>query len=399
MTIEIGNYSVFLEKVAADIDIPPLKYKQAVERYGSVGRWLEEGQYAGCQGPLAIYVQGSFRLGTVIRPVIDGIEANYDIDLVSELPIEKAVTTPKTVKTLVGDRLRDHGTYKKLLEPEGRRCWTLEYAEQDGVGFHLDVLPCVPNRTPTMDTAIAITDRDGTNYAWSASNPRGFGAWFDGRNAVAFSRVRLEQKQELNRRFPMAFDSVDQVPDLLVRTPLQRAIQIMKRHRDERFNHKDRIGVRPISVIITTLAARLYNNETDVLSALRGIVSKLGAHSLLVENRAMDSSIAAMNLIQRLPDGRWYIGNPSNPQENFADRWHENNHAKARAFFEWVRSFQQDFLSITGREDPRLLQENLSQALGAAVVTKNFGLLVPARPIPDAPRIQITKPAEPWGHG
>ena len=40
-----------------------------------------------------------------------------------------------------------------------------------------------------------------------------------------------------------------------------------------------------------------------------------------------------MGLIRRLPDGTWYVGNPVNPAENFADRWHEDGHVRARAFF------------------------------------------------------------------
>ena len=47
MTIDTGKYSMFLEKAAEEIDIPPSKYRDAVNRYEAVGRWLEEGQYPG----------------------------------------------------------------------------------------------------------------------------------------------------------------------------------------------------------------------------------------------------------------------------------------------------------------------------------------------------------------
>ena len=159
MTTDIRKYSEFLEQVASEIDIPPGKYQDAVNRYQGVGRWLEEGNYQDCTGEISIYPQGSFRLGTVVRPIRDGIEACYDIDLVCEMPLHKDRTTPQAVKSMVGDRLREHGTYKKLLDPEGRRCWTLEYAEEDGVGFHLDVLPAVPDRHGLLDTSIAITNK------------------------------------------------------------------------------------------------------------------------------------------------------------------------------------------------------------------------------------------------
>ena len=397
MTIDIKAYSAFLEQVASDIDIPPGKYQDAVDRYQAVGRWLEDGEYPGCQGELSICVQGSFRLGTVVRPIRDGVEACYDIDLVCEMPLRKDETTPQVVKSMVGDRLREHGTYKKLLDPEGRRCWTLEYAEQDGVGFHLDVLPAVPDARGLLDTAIAITHKAENVYSWSASNPRGYGVWFDGKNTAAFARVMFEQKQAIQRRLSMIYASIDKVPDQLVRTPLQRSIQLMKRHRDLHFNHHERIDYAPISIIITTLAAQLYGNEMDVYSALSGIVGKLQAHAALVEGKAIDRSLAVLGLIQHGPDGTWYIGNPANPAENFADRWHEDNHARARAFFAWVDTLQKDLLNILDETNPRLLKEHLGRVLGTTAVTKHLDMLIPPAPVIDTPpRIHISSPAKPW---
>lgn len=396
MTVDIKKYSAFLERVASDIDIPPCKYQDAVDRYQSVGQWLQDGEYPGVQDELRICVQGSFRLGTVVRPIRDGIEACYDIDLVCELPLRKDQTTPQSVKTMVGDRLKEHGTYKKMLEPEGRRCWTLEYAEEDGVGFHMDVLPSVPDARGPLDTCIAITNRADAVYSWTASNPRGYGNWFDQKNALAFAREAFDQKRAIQRRESLIYASIDQVPDQLVRTPLQRSIQLMKRHRDLRFNHHDRIDYTPISIIITTLAATLYANETDVYSALSGITRKLQAHAALVEGKTIDRSLTEMGLIRRLPDGKWYIGNPANPNENFADRWHDDNHARARAFFAWVDQLQKDLVNIVAETSPRVLKEHLGCALGVAVVTKHLDLLVPPIVIDTPPRIQISSPAKPW---
>lgn len=400
MTIDVRKYSRFLEQVASEIDIPPGKYQDAVDRYKSVGAWLEDGEYPECSGELSIYPQGSFRLGTVVRPMRDGLEASYDIDLVCEMPLQKERTNPQSVKSMVGDRLREHGTYRKLLEAEGRRCWTLEYAEQDGVGFHLDILPAVPDPHGLLDTSIAITNKRGSAYSWSASNPKGYGLWFDGKNAAAFAQAVFEQKQAIQRRAPYIYASIDSVPDQLVRTPLQRAIQLMKRHRDLRFNHHDGLEYTPISIIITTLSAHLYGNETDIYSALSGIVGRLHAHAALVEGKAIDRSLASMGLIQRTSAGKWYIGNPVNPEENFADRWHEDNHARARAFFSWVGALQEDLVNILSETDPRLLKEHLSDALGAAVVSKNFEVIVPPEVVIESPpRVHIAGVAKPWRAG
>ena len=70
--------------------------------------------------------------------------------------VRKGTVTPERLKQMVGDRLKEHGKYKQLLDAEGKRCWTLEYAETDGVGFHLDVLPACPeDDTSRMHLVIA----------------------------------------------------------------------------------------------------------------------------------------------------------------------------------------------------------------------------------------------------
>lgn len=397
MTVNITKYSKFLEQIASELDIPPGKYQDAVDRYQAVGSWLEKGEYPGCTGDLNICPQGSFRLGTVVRPIRDGIEACFDIDLVCEIPLLKDRTSPQAVKAMVGDRLREHGTYKELLDDEGRRCWTLEYAEQDGVGFHLDVLPAVPDARGLLDTAIAITNNSGTGYSWTASNPRGYGSWFDSKNADAFARVAFEQKMAIQDRESVIYASIDKVPDQLVRTPLQRSIQLMKRHRDICFNDHGRIDYAPISIIITTLGAHLYGNEADAYSALSGIVGKLQAHAALLEGKSIDRSLASMGLIQKRPDATWYIGNPVNPEENFADRWHEDNHARARAFFSWVEALQKDILNVPAEANSRVLKEHLGRALGATIVAKHISVLIPPAPVSKAPpRVHITSPAQPW---
>ncbi len=110
VTVDMSQYPSFLDHMARDIDISPQKYRDAVHRYQRVGNWLQDGDYPGCPGELAIYPQGSFRLGIVVRPIRRGIAADYDIDLVCELPTVKSLATPQEIKQMVGERLRQHDT-------------------------------------------------------------------------------------------------------------------------------------------------------------------------------------------------------------------------------------------------------------------------------------------------
>jgi len=398
-----------LGQMAESLDISPSKYKQAVERYQAVGKWLEGGDYNGCPGLPEVSPQGSFRLGTVTRPLRNGKEANYDIDLVCRLPMAITVTTPEALKAGVGNRLKEHAQYRRMLDTEGRRCWTLEYAEQDDIGFHMDVLPAVPDDNSAKvdlilqgipwqyaQQAVAITEKQQytATYSWKSggSNPAGYAAWFDDINRPMFTKVVAGQKRLLVENQRLIYASVDDVPDALVRTPLQRAIQILKRHRDGRFLKHRWEEDKPISIIITTLAAQAYQAEGDVYSALRGIVDRLAGYRLLLEmNRRNEGS--PTGLIQRR-DGGWYIPNPVNHGENFADRWNDKGSHRAEAFFQWLSWVQEDLSTGTSLRNRTAMRSFLEPVF-------RYGGSNPARPAPQHtmvyPAVAITSPTKPWG--
>lgn len=413
-------YTRLLDNIARGLDIAPSKYEAAVQRYTAVGDWLNGGEYGNGSGGLHVYPQGSFRLGTVVRPLREGKEGDYDIDLVCTFQTPKDSVSPRSVKTAIGARLSEHTLYRRMLEPEGDRCWTLDYAEEDGVGFHLDILPSsleAQNAASSLMAigvpyalalkAIAITEKeaDGT-YSWSAGNPDGYADWFDATNKPAFDSVSVLQKSLLLRENEGIFFKVDDVPDQLVRTPLQRTIQILKRHRDIRFTGHQWELDKPLSVIITTLAARLYQQEGDTLTTLRNVVTQLCAHSDLLEAGAtLEKSLADLRLISRQPDGTWLIPNPVNPEENFADYWHEHNHRRARAFFQWVDWIRTDLIDILSQPDIKGIGKSLEVQFGENTIreaSKGVYAFDTSLPTPlsanAVPHIKISDPVKPWGN-
>lgn len=409
MTIELeSKVSSLLDGIATRLDISPTKYKQAVDRYTSVSNWIANGDFEGVED-IHFYPQGSFRLGTVVRPIRNGQDTDYDIDLVSELQLSKNMTTPKGLKEAVGNRITENETYKKMLDEEGRRCWTLNYAEEDGVGFHLDILPATPeeealrnNRIETRiaEKTIAIThkNKDGS-YEWYSSNPSGYADWFDSINQPAKDIVKDFQQRSLFENNRDIYASIDEVPEALIKTPLQRAIQILKRHRDVRFTNHPMTADKPISMIITTLAARLYNGEPNVYLALRNIVKQLDAlGELLKPEFSTNKTLLEQSLISRKTDGTWLISNPVNQDENFADRWHENNNQKARAFFLWTQWVKDDIIDILGTSDVGKIVKSYESTFGQVSITtaKSLGLPTNATVV-SAPMVQITNPNKPWG--
>ena len=136
-----------LIKTAAALDIPDHVYEDAVLKYEDVGAWLGAEDSALKAYASEIYPQGSFRLGTVVRPIAN---YEYDIDLVCLLSLRKEQTTQKNLKQIVGDRLKRHDVLKNIISPS-RRCWLLDYPlESNKPAFHMDVLPAISNveRTP-----------------------------------------------------------------------------------------------------------------------------------------------------------------------------------------------------------------------------------------------------------
>ena len=141
------------------------------------------------------------------------------------------------------------------------------------------------------------------------------------------------------------------------KTPLQIAVQILKRHRDIYFQ-KD-LDNRPVSIIITTLAALAYNNQADIYAALVDIV------------RDMPGKI-------EYKDGKWRVMNPVDPDENFADKW--NEYPKRReAFLRWLSQVQIDFSTFTQQPTLNKTVESLVPVLGnrvAASVADDLGLKI-----------------------
>ncbi len=191
-----------LRVIAESLDIPQHLYEDAVLRYEDVGRWLASEDSELQNYSPEIYPQGSFRLGTMIKPLTDKDE--YDIDLVCCLKIEKQNITQKLLKQMIGDRLKKREDVAQILEA-GRRCWTLNFREQ----FHMDVLPAIPN-ADGPPVAILLTDTDLVR--WQKSNPIAYAAWFYDRMKVIFEekRAALAKSYQVN---------VEEVPEWQVKLP------------------------------------------------------------------------------------------------------------------------------------------------------------------------------------
>ncbi|MBU1376149.1 MAG: nucleotidyltransferase [Alphaproteobacteria bacterium] len=383
----------YLQAMVDELSISDTRYEQAERSYTSLGEWLGRPESTLSRYDPAVYVQGSFRLGTVIRPPSEA--EDYDVDAVCELRrLRTSQLSQQKLKQMLEVEIRSYHKAQSMVKPvrEGRRCWVLHYA--DGAQFHMDVVPCVPDadrqrrllevrqqKSNWSATAVAITDNERWNYTiidedWCRSNPKAYAEWFKQRMSVVFNR-RKQMMAEVAKA------SVESIPDYRVRTPLQAAIMVLKRHRDVRFAGKPED--RPISIILSTLAAHAYGGEDTIGAALLSILEK------------MDQFIFNV-------DGKLVISNPTDPLENFADKWETHPH-RAKAFFDWLAQARQDFAYIAAQADPQRITETAASSIGrdlaqralqkssgggrlrAATVAPTSGLAFPAKArVPSEPQ-------------
>lgn len=315
------QFSNILVHLSDELDIPQDKYNDAVAKYTAVGDWLGNSTSILSKYNPRIYAQGSIALGTIVKPIGS---AEYDVDLVCQMEVPEVLSQGE-VKRLVGERLNEHNTYSQILKSRNR-CWCLDYSGQ----FHMDIIPAKQDLAKDGN-AILIPDRDLRQ--WTESNPLDYIQWFK-----TCMKIRYE---ELRKEFVEA--RIDDIPEYRIKTPLQRAIQILKRHRDITFS-KDQEN-KPISIIITTLAAKAYKNEASIYEALFNIINNMPNH---------------IEFIRDIP----VILNPTNKDENFADKWHKHPEKK-RAFLFWLKAVQNDIVKILNIEGLANLSNELSYIFGS----------------------------------
>jgi hypothetical protein len=186
--------SNLLEGAAKELDIPQELHRAAELEYQGVGDWLADHADVGDEG-WRVYPQGSFRLGTVVRP--EGSD-EYDLDAVCVRALTKQSTTQARLKAEMGQVL---GRYVRARagDPDGpvdheerKRCWTLFYR----AAFHFDVLPAIPN-PETSPSGILLTDK--TLLHWQYSNPAAYASCFKARmrRELVAKRMRLAEAQRV----------------------------------------------------------------------------------------------------------------------------------------------------------------------------------------------------------
>ena len=296
-----------LYSITEKLELSQTQLDRIEKSYNAVGNWLNESYEISKYGKILIFPQGSVGLGTVVKP----IDKDYDIDLVIRL--DNKNITAEILKKLVGKRLQENDIYKNMLDKEGKRCWTLIYS--DSLNYHMDILPTKIDSNPVSYNgipSIQATNKDEHGiYSFKSTNPSGYLNWF----LSKAGRIQLRDSFEIK--------PLNQYP---LKNVLQKIVQLLKRHRDVYFYKRKIKEDLPISIIITTLAARAYNGENDLFEGLKNVSMKMNDY--IVKNNGIN-----------------YIVNPVDSKENFAERWNSSNN-KEKNYYLWNDQLNKDLNRI-----------------------------------------------------
>ncbi|MGO1597091.1 MAG: nucleotidyltransferase domain-containing protein [Sphingobacterium sp.] len=373
--IQKEQFTDILETLAENLSITETQHNAAVKSYNAVGNWLSKDDSLLMPYNPQVKPQGSFIIGTTIQSI--NPDDDIDLDIVCELHGKGNDWTQSDVKRIVGQQLSSHMTYESILDDEGRRCWTLKYrAESDrNDKYHMDILPSVISHDYEIlleksfsnlgekdydSLILSITDRERLDYysetdplCWLQSNPFGYAKWFM-RKVYLYDGPR-KKSFSLN-------EAVQPTPKYQEeRLPLQRVVQLLKRHRDVMFLDEKEEEVRkqkPISCIITTLAARSYRGEVNVFDALSGIIYR------------MEGEIE-WQIDERGKKYEW-ISNPVNNAENFADRWNDEGSVRRENFYRWLSRIKKDMNEAQSQRGLNNISESLKKSFGNESVCKTF---------------------------
>jgi hypothetical protein len=317
-----------LYRAAAEISLTAAQYDAIDTHYEALQGILDAASDPILSGA-HIFVQGSIRSRTTIlpHPLSTGEHSEVDADAVVWLPNASNVAV-ETYNALE-KRLR-MGTRTRQAPTRKNRCVRLHY-EDDSPRFHMDVTPArnAPGNLETNGNG-ALLVPDINSGAWKHSAPAAYADWFaevcDAEIALASGEQQLLEEHERL----LAKSTQEPLPDhdsYVDFHPLRAAVKLLKAHRDTMFQPSPVRDLRPISIVITTLAARAYK--------------QIARESVITPRRSADALIEIVERMPRFiegtPEAR-VVRNPVNEAENFAEKWVGPDGAHLEtAFYDWHR--------------------------------------------------------------
>lgn len=322
------SWEYFLLRAAREISLSEVQYDKIDDRYSQLQKIL-----SASENPLLseahIFVQGSMRLKTTIKPVSDAPEDldTIDADAIVWLPHAQGAEAHEVLE-VIEERFKEGSRVQEDIK-QLRRGIRIVYADENP-GFHIDVTPARAvngNAEGNGEGRLEVPDRV---TGWKASSPIPYSNWLQAASTQEISLESFVAVAKSHRTFDAATqDPLPDYQDYVDQDPLRATIKLLKRHRDEWAIRTKNEENRPISAVITTLATHAY------LDVVKESKSK--------PLRPLD---AILEIVRRMPHHIKYRGgdclvcNPEDNGENFAEKWNRPREGQSyrQAFFDWHKS-------------------------------------------------------------
>ena len=210
--------------------------------------------------------QGSYALGTLIKPVKGKEEYDADIQVVMNPNYN---WEPKDYVDAIGRTLADNKTYADKFKVK-TRCVTVDYAGD----FHLDVIPRV-----AIDGKHYVCNRRANKFEETDGN--GYREWFKEKNRITGGN-------------------------------LKRVVRLLKYLRD----HKNSFTAK--SILLTTLAGNTIKSSDEGTAAVNTVAD------------TFETILSRMNDYLQQHPNMPVIGNPVLPSEDFNRHWDQRRYANFR---------------------------------------------------------------------
>lgn len=331
----LEGWEATLFQAAHAISLPEGLYRTITDRYNTLQEILQAADDPVLQRA-HVFAQGSIRLRTAIRPApgAEGELATVDADAVIWLENADYAQSDHVLRAI--EKRFSEGSRVETPIRKLRRGIRIVYADE-APGFHIDVTPARNISANTLSEghgALQVPDRE---QGWKASSPIAYSDWL---HRVGSLSLQVMVMDAMNFREGVVVKaSQEDMPaygEYIDANVLRAAIKLLKRHRDLwALRNATLTDYRPISAVLTTLAARAYEkmvHEAVVRSPLRPL------DALLQLIRLMPTFIVG-------GPGTWCVQNPVDPGENFAEKWNRPHTGQIyrSAFDNWHRDAQSAF--------------------------------------------------------
>ncbi len=301
------DYNNFLNQVGVKLQLPENKYNELKKNYDALTQYIDS-KHVLSDGDGEMYVQGSFAIDTAIVPLKGN---DVDVDMVarfSDLWFAGIQVQPFYDKLV---EVFKEGRYADIYE-EHKSVIRINYSND----YHFDIMPVLKKDNSQENKRIKGVHIEENQKKWVDRAPKLYKDWYDTRAACyAIDSLYYTHDSRMNLR-EMAVTDLPKPNYYSDKPPLTRTIQIIKRARDSFFYDYDEFI--PQSIVLTTMIAKIYDNERDIDRFLIKVCNYF--YGLAAEKK------------------RFTVVNPANDQEDFTSKWKENNeyYSNFNKFAYWI---------------------------------------------------------------